>query len=201
MNRHVNAIAGRLSLRPPQRRSLEILDRITEIAPPGKDADVAAMLEAIRSEFPSVTDFEREFPVAVFCARHGRGQDAADGRFHQLSAPGPRHQQLLRAGAEPDHLQQADRRLHAQSLPSTCSRASRSLPSTRRSIITGDNYEQHDPRERQRLVRRRADQHLQHLQDQLRSARRQVAPHQAACRNTSARAISIIWPGCRTWCC
>ena len=27
MNRHVNAIAGRLSLRPPQRRSLEILDR------------------------------------------------------------------------------------------------------------------------------------------------------------------------------
>jgi len=25
MNRHVNAIAGRLSLRPPQRRSLEIL--------------------------------------------------------------------------------------------------------------------------------------------------------------------------------
>jgi type III restriction enzyme len=34
MNRHVNAIAGRLSLRPPQRRSLEILDRITEIARP-----------------------------------------------------------------------------------------------------------------------------------------------------------------------
>jgi type III restriction enzyme len=34
MNRHVNAIAGRLSLRPPQRHSLEILDRITEIVPP-----------------------------------------------------------------------------------------------------------------------------------------------------------------------
>lgn len=26
MNRHVNAIAGRLSLRPPQRQSLEILE-------------------------------------------------------------------------------------------------------------------------------------------------------------------------------
>jgi len=35
-NRHVNAIAGRLSLRPPQRRSLELLDRVTEIAPPKK---------------------------------------------------------------------------------------------------------------------------------------------------------------------
>ena len=40
MNRHVNAIAGRLSLRAPQRRSLEILDRITEIVPPRKDADL-----------------------------------------------------------------------------------------------------------------------------------------------------------------
>jgi len=48
MNRHVNAIAGRLSLRPPQRRSLEILDRITEIVPPRKDVDVASALAAIR---------------------------------------------------------------------------------------------------------------------------------------------------------
>ena len=46
MNRHVNAIAGRLSLRAPQRRSLEVLDRITEIAPPKKGADIAAALEA-----------------------------------------------------------------------------------------------------------------------------------------------------------
>ena len=45
MNRHVNAIAGRLSLRPPQRHSLEILDRITEIVPPHKAADLAASLE------------------------------------------------------------------------------------------------------------------------------------------------------------
>ena len=58
MNRHVNAIAGCVSLRSPQRRSLEILDRITEIAPPKKGADVIAALEAIRSEFPSVADFD-----------------------------------------------------------------------------------------------------------------------------------------------
>ncbi len=54
MNRHVNAISGRLSVRPPQRLSLEILDRITEIAPPGKEADVAAHLWASQSEFPSL---------------------------------------------------------------------------------------------------------------------------------------------------
>jgi type III restriction enzyme len=42
MNRHVNANADRLSLRPPPRRSLEIPDRITEIARPAKDTDAEA---------------------------------------------------------------------------------------------------------------------------------------------------------------
>ena len=41
MNKHVNAIAGRLSLRPPQHRSLEILDRVTEIVPPSKSPDAS----------------------------------------------------------------------------------------------------------------------------------------------------------------
>ena len=81
MNRHVNAIAGRLSLRRPQRRSLEILDRITEIAPPGKGADTAALLEAIRSEFPSVADFEREFPSLCFALATGVGKTRLMGAF------------------------------------------------------------------------------------------------------------------------
>jgi type III restriction enzyme len=76
VNRHVNAIAGRMSLAPrwklragsrtPQRESLEILDRITEIVPPSKSPDVTAALAAIKAEFPKVTDFEREFPSICF---------------------------------------------------------------------------------------------------------------------------------------
>ena len=81
MNRHVNAIAGRLSLRPPQRRSLEILDRITEIAPPGKEIDTAAVLEAIRGEFPSVADFERDFPSLCFALATGVGKTRLMGAF------------------------------------------------------------------------------------------------------------------------
>jgi type III restriction enzyme len=81
MNRHVNAIAGRLSLRPPQRRSLEILDRITEIVPPQKEADVAAALATIRSEFPTVTDFEREFPSLCFALATGVGKTRLMGAF------------------------------------------------------------------------------------------------------------------------
>ena len=81
MNRHVNAIAGRLSLRPPQRRSLEILDRITEIVPPHKGNGVQAALDVVRSEFPSVTDFEREFPSLCFALATGVGKTRLMGAF------------------------------------------------------------------------------------------------------------------------
>lgn len=81
MNRHVNAIAGRLSLRPPQRHSLEILDRITEITPPRKGNDVLAALDVIRGEFPTVTDFEREFPSLCFALATGVGKTRLMGAF------------------------------------------------------------------------------------------------------------------------
>jgi len=81
VNRHVNAISGRLSLRPPQRRSLEILDRITEIVPPRKDADIQSALATIRSEFPTVTDFERDFPSVCFALATGVGKTRLMGAF------------------------------------------------------------------------------------------------------------------------
>lgn len=81
MNRHVNPIAGRLSLRPPQRQSLEILDRVTEIVPPKKEADITTALAAIKSEFPNVTNFEREFPSLCFALATGVGKTRLMGAF------------------------------------------------------------------------------------------------------------------------
>ena len=81
MNRHVNAIANRLSLRPPQRRSLEILDHITELVPPRKGADLTNAMAAIQSEFPLVTDFEREFPSLCFALATGVGKTRLMGAF------------------------------------------------------------------------------------------------------------------------
>jgi type III restriction enzyme len=81
MNRHVNAISGRLSLRHPQRDSLAILDRVCEILPPKKDSDRAAGLAAIQSEFPTVTDFEREFPSLCFSLATGVGKTRLMGAF------------------------------------------------------------------------------------------------------------------------
>jgi len=81
MNRHLNAISGRLSLRAPQRQSLEILDRVAELAPPRKGADLEAALAAIRAEFPSVTDFDRGFPSLCFALATGVGKTRLMGAF------------------------------------------------------------------------------------------------------------------------
>ena len=78
----VNAIAGRLSLRPPQRRSLEVLHRICAIAPPKRGADLQAALAAIRSEFASVEAFEeRDFPSLCFALATGVGKTRLMGAF------------------------------------------------------------------------------------------------------------------------
>ncbi|MBW4551771.1 MAG: DEAD/DEAH box helicase family protein [Aphanocapsa sp. GSE-SYN-MK-11-07L] len=81
MNRHVNAISGRLSLRPPQRDSLEILDRLCEILPSKQNSNRDTALAAIQSEYPTVTDFEREFPSLCFSLATGVGKTRLMGAF------------------------------------------------------------------------------------------------------------------------
>src|SRR5262249_20241943 len=78
---HVDAIAARLSLRPPQRRALEILDRVLELAPPVKGQGLDAGLAAIQREFPAVSDFEREFPSLCFALATGVGKTRLMGAF------------------------------------------------------------------------------------------------------------------------
>lgn len=80
-SRHVNSITGRLSLRTPQRRSLEILDRIMEIAQPHKGGDLKSALDIIRSEFPTVEDFEHAFPSLCFALATGVGKTRLMGAF------------------------------------------------------------------------------------------------------------------------
>jgi type III restriction enzyme len=81
MNRHVNAISGRLSLRQPQRKSLEILDRICTILPLKQDCDREAALAVLNAEFPPITDFERDFPSLCFSLATGVGKTRLMGAF------------------------------------------------------------------------------------------------------------------------
>lgn len=145
MNRHVNAIAGRLSLRAPQRRSLEILNRITEIVPPHKGADIATALDVIRSEFPSVTDFEREFPSLCFALATGVGKTRLMGAFisYLHLAHGINNFFVLAPNLTIYNKLIADfsDRTHPKYVFKGISEFAIDAPA----IITGDNYDQHDP--------------------------------------------------------
>jgi len=144
MNRHVNAIAGRLSLRAPQRRSLELLDRITEVVPPRKSADPAAALEIIRSEFPSVTDFEREFPSLCFALATGVGKTRLMGAFvaYLHLAHGINNFFVLAPNLTIHNKLIAD---FTPNTPKYVFRGISEFATDAPAIITGENYDQHDP--------------------------------------------------------
>ncbi len=78
---HVSAIANRLSLRQPQRDSLKILDRICELLQIHNIQDIETSLAAIKAEFPTVTDFDREFPSLCFSLATGVGKTRLMGAF------------------------------------------------------------------------------------------------------------------------
>ncbi len=62
-------------------RIREIRARICDILPLEKDADVAAALQAVKTEFPAVRDFERDFPSLCFALATGVGKTRLMGAF------------------------------------------------------------------------------------------------------------------------
>src|SRR5690242_21443192 len=61
--------------------SLEILADIVSRIALSKDGDCAAALAAIRGLYPSVTDFERDFPSLCFALATGVGKTRLMGAF------------------------------------------------------------------------------------------------------------------------
>ena len=81
--RVLNAVTGRLSLRPPQAESLLKLVRALEAAPDllCHEQDVPAILSTLKAEFPTLEDFEREFPSLCFALATGVGKTRLMGAF------------------------------------------------------------------------------------------------------------------------
>jgi type III restriction enzyme len=81
------SIAGRLSLRQPQTDSLDILHNALEAVPALRDSharssdELKAMQTALASQFPTLTDFEREFPSMCFALATGVGKTRLMGAF------------------------------------------------------------------------------------------------------------------------
>lgn len=83
----VRTVAGRLSLREPQSVSLERLHTALESVPALRDSkarsaeELKAMQEALKAEFPKLTDFERDFPSLCFALATGVGKTRLMGAF------------------------------------------------------------------------------------------------------------------------
>ncbi|MBI1913120.1 MAG: DEAD/DEAH box helicase family protein [Deltaproteobacteria bacterium] len=93
MNPIVNAIANRLSLRQPQRNSLDILAQLCDMLPFEKNTDTIEALKAVQAGYASVTDFERDFPSLCFALATGVGKTRLMGAFiaYLYKAEGLRH--------------------------------------------------------------------------------------------------------------
>ncbi|MCV6435723.1 DEAD/DEAH box helicase [Pseudomonas aeruginosa] len=82
-SRVLHAVTGRLSLRPPQEESLKRLAHAIGAAPEllSHDREVGAILSTLKAEFPTLEDFERDFPSLCFALATGVGKTRLMGAF------------------------------------------------------------------------------------------------------------------------
>ena len=144
--REVNAIAGRLSLRPPQTQSLAKLASAIDVAPamlrPNRDAaDVAAILETLKTQFDTLQDFERDFPSMCFALATGVGKTRLMGAFisYLYQAHGIKHFFVLAP-----NLTIYDKLIgdFTPNTPKYVFKGVAEFASYPPEIITGDNYEE-----------------------------------------------------------
>ncbi|MBI3813606.1 MAG: DEAD/DEAH box helicase family protein [Nitrospinae bacterium] len=89
MNRISQSIRNRLSLRPPQAESLNILAEMTEkldlkkhTPNPSQEGNfLKEQLEIVKNSYPTCTDFERNFPSICFALATGVGKTRLMGAF------------------------------------------------------------------------------------------------------------------------
>jgi len=81
--RVLNAVTGRLSLRPPQAESLSRLVRALTASPEllSHERDISVVLASLKENFPTLEDFEREFPSLCFALATGVGKTRLMGAF------------------------------------------------------------------------------------------------------------------------
>ena len=144
--RDVNAITGRLSLREPQAESLRRLARAIEAAPAmllhdREAGDVAAILAALKSQFATLQDFEREFPSLCFALATGVGKTRLMGAFISwlYQAHGIKHFFVLAPNLTIYDKLIAD---FTPGTPKYVFKGIAEFAAYPPEIITGDNYEQ-----------------------------------------------------------
>ena len=78
---NVNYISGCMNLRPPQKRSLKILDDILDELDLEKGQDLERAIEIVHDIFPTCINFERDFMSLTFALATGVGKTRLMGAF------------------------------------------------------------------------------------------------------------------------
>jgi type III restriction enzyme len=147
MNQRIfNAISGRLSLRPPQSESLLKLIRAIDATPDflAHERDVNAVLAALKAEFPTLEDFEREFPSLCFALATGVGKTRLMGAFisYLHLAHGFKHFFVMAPNLTIYNKLIAD---FTPNTPKYVFKGIAEFAAWPPEVITGDNYEQRAP--------------------------------------------------------
>ncbi len=142
-NRVLNAIKGRLSLRAPQSDSLETLAHALDVAPDmcTHERDLESILNILKAEFPTLEDFEREFPSLCYALATGVGKTRLMGAFisYLHLAYGFKHFFVLAPNLTIYEKLIAD---FTPNMPKYVFKGVAEFASYPPEIITGDNYEQ-----------------------------------------------------------
>lgn len=81
MNRNVNIVRNRLSLRKPQEESLNILAELAEKLALTKNPELELELAKVRENYKTCSSFERDFPSVCFALATGVGKTRLMGAF------------------------------------------------------------------------------------------------------------------------
>lgn len=182
--RTVNFLSKQLSLRRPQHQSLQILADILDQPTLGKEPDLRHWLTVIQQHYPTVKNFERDFPSLCFALATGVGKTRLMGAMIAwLFLTGrSRHFLVLAPNLTIYEKLKQDFSLGGSKYVFTGIPEFAQNPPV---IITGDDSI--SPRS---------------MRGKIKKARRNpVLPRSAARRNTSAIPILIFWPNCPIWWC
>lgn len=107
MNDTQRTIEQALSLRAPQKESLDILVQILNKIVLSKEMSADEALRLIREVCPSVKDFEHAFPCICFAIATGVGKTRLMGAMIAYLHAEKGIKKLHGSGPQPDNLQQA----------------------------------------------------------------------------------------------
>jgi len=135
-------ITQRLSLRSPQEEALIILADILDHMDFGEETDVERLLGVIRDSYPTVQDFEREFPTLCFSLATGVGKTRLMGAFISYLYASGKSKNFFVLAPNTTIYQKLVEDFSRQSSPKYVFRGISQFAQTPPIIVTGDTWEE-----------------------------------------------------------